>query len=472
MTRKNTLAMLVGGTASNVGKSWMATAICRWLTRRGVRVAPFKAQNMSNNSYPCAVGGEIGRAQAAQAEACFLDPHPDMNPILLKPNSESGFQVVLNGRVSGTVTAANYTQQFPFLWEQVYGAYRRLAARFEYVVIEGAGSIAELNLKRTDLVNMGLATRLNVPVLLVADIEKGGVFASVAGTFSLLEPGEGALVRGFAINRFHGDRSLFAEGVKILEARTGRPCLGVFPYADGLVLDPEDSVSPGFGLDCQEALSDVAVIAFPHISNTSDFRLLRGARRVDRPVDACFTCVLLPGTKNTIGDLRWLRETGLADWILEQHRLGAIVIGVCGGYQMLGRSVADPSAVESSLGEIRGLGLLPVETVLATEKITRKVRAETPSGVRFEAYEIHMGLTRRPGKALPFAKLSDGTEDGLRTGNCIGTYLHGALEDAAVLSELLGRRVDPVPGRGPMYEALADWFESNVDEKRFVDLYL
>jgi adenosylcobyric acid synthase len=297
-------------------------------------------------------------------------------------------------------------------------------------------------------------------------------FASVAGTLDLLEPEERALVRGFAINRFHGNPGMFEDGVRLLETRTGKPCLGVFPYAGGLLLDPEDSVSPGFGLDCRSALSDVAVIALPHISNTSDFRLLRGARRVDQPLDARFACVVLPGTKNTLGDLCWLRETGLATWVLEQHRCGAMIVGLCGGYQMLGRRVADPLVVESSLGEMEGLGLLPVETVLTTEKVTRKVWAETPSGLHFEAYEIHMGLTNRPSEMLPFATLSDGSKDGLRVGNCVGTYLHGALEDAAVLGELLGRKVDPVPGREATYEALADWFDASIDRKRFSEFYL
>jgi adenosylcobyric acid synthase len=395
-----------------------------------------------------------------------------MNPILLKPNSDGDCQVIVNGLVSKTVTSGNYSEQFPFLLQHVSDAYERLATRFDFVVIEGAGSIAELNLKRTDLVNMGLATRLNVPLMLVANIECGGVFASVAGTLDLLEPHERDLVRGFAINRFHGDTGLFRDGTKILEARTGTACLGVFPYVDGLILDPEDSVSPAFGIESESNSFDVAIVALPHISNTSDFRLLRGARRVDRPTDTHFACVVIPGTKNTIEDLCWLRETGLADWILQQHRGGATIVGICGGYQMLGLRIADPSAVESSIGEVAGLGLLPVETVLGTEKLMRKVRAETSSGIHFDAYEIHMGLTHRPSGSVPFATLSDGSQDGVRVGNCVGTYLHGAIENAAVLSELLGREVCSVASRESTYEALADWFESSVDRGRFDDLYL
>ncbi len=462
-------AMMVAGTASHVGKSWMATAICRWLARQGCSVAPFKAQNMSNNSYPCAGGGEIGRAQVAQAQACFLEPEPDMNPILLKPNSDNGSQVVLHGKMWRTLPAREYYAEFPYLLGQVLEAYERLAARFEFIVIEGAGSITELNLKHTDLVNLGLATRLNAPVLLVADIDRGGVFASVAGTFALLEENERALVRAFAINRFRGDPKLFETGVEFLETRTGQPCMGVFPYLDGAPLDAEDGVS----LEGDGATdSDIAIVALPHIANLSDLRLIPHARRIVRPVDKTFACVILPGTKNTLRDLAWLRKVGLDAWVIEQHRRGAHIIGVCGGYQMLGERIEDPLALESDMGAAEGLRLLPVSTVLAGEKTTRAVNAVTPSGLRFAAYEIHLGRTIRPERATPFAVLSDGTEDGLRAERCTGTYLHGALEDPLVFGELLGRRIKAAPGRDEIYEALADWFEGSVDEKLFRETYL
>jgi adenosylcobyric acid synthase len=475
---------MVAGTASHVGKSWMTTAICRWLVRRGYSVAPFKAQNMSNNSYPCAGGGEIGRAQVAQAEACFLEPEPDMNPILLKPNSDTGSQVVVNGQVWRNLPARDYYGQFPYLLEQVMAAHERLAAKHDFIVMEGAGSISELNLKQTDLVNLGLATRLQVPVLLVADIDRGGVFASVVGAFALLEEHERALVRSFVINRFRGDPSLFENGAGLLETHTCKPCLGVFPYLHDAPLDPEDGVAfEGAGSED----SDVAVIALPHISNLSDFRLLPHATRVARPVDRQFGCIVLPGTKNTLGDLAWLRRTGLDAWLLDRHRRGTKIVGICGGYQMLGESIEDPLAMESSLGFAEGLGLLPVRTVLAAEKTTRRVRAVTPSGIAFDAYEIHLGVTKvgmtkvgmtkvgmttGKGATTPFATLADGTPDGLRTPHCVGTYLHGALEDAAVLGELLGRPVAPAPSREATYEALADWFEANVDRRRFEELYL
>ena len=461
--------MMVAGTASHVGKSWMTTAICRWLARQGWRVAPFKAQNMSNNAYPCAGGGEIGRAQVAQAEACFLEPEPDMNPILLKPNSDTGSQVVVNGKVWRTLQARDYYAQFPYLLGQVMDAYERLAARFDFIVLEGAGSISELNLKATDLVNLGLATRLNVPVLLTADIDRGGVFAAVVGSFALLEEHERTLVRSFAINRFRGDASLFAEGVRLLEARTAKPCLGVFPYLEDALLDPEDGVAfEGAGdADC-----DVAVIALPHISNLSDFRLIPGARRITRPVARSFNCVIVPGSKNTLGDLAWLRRTGLAAWIVAQHAAGARVVGICGGYQMLGERIDDPLAAESDRCGADGLGLLPGRTVLVAEKITRRVRASTSAGAAFDAYEIHLGVTTRPANAEPFATLADGTADGVRINRCAGTYLHGALEDPRVLGELLGRPVAPIASRETTYEALADWFEANADRRRFEELYL
>jgi adenosylcobyric acid synthase len=462
-------ALMVAGTASHAGKSWMTTAICRWLHRQGHSVAPFKAQNMSNNSYPCAGGGEIGRAQVAQAQACGLEPEPDMNPILLKPNSDTGSQVVVNGRMWKSLPAREYYDAFPYMLEQVMAAYHRLASKHEFIVMEGAGSISELNLKKTDLVNLGLATRLNVPVLLVADIDRGGVFASVVGTFALLDHNERALVRSFAVNRFRGDPGLFETGVGLLESLSGKPCMGVFPWLPDAPLDPEDGVSfDGSGTDdC-----DVAVIALPHISNLSDFRLIPGASRIRRPVKEVFRCVILPGSKNTLGDLAWLRSTGLANWILDQHRRGAIIVGVCGGYQMMGESIEDPLGMESALGRAEGLGLLPGRTVLAGEKTTRRVAAITPSGVAFEAYEIHLGVTTVTGDCQPFAVLTNGVPDGVRRGRRIGTYLHGALEDPGVLGELLGRTIPALPTREATYDALADWFEANVDRKRFEELYL
>jgi adenosylcobyric acid synthase len=451
--------IFVGGVASHAGKSWMATAICAWLRRQGLSVAPFKAQNMSNNSCACRGGGEIGRAQAAQAEACGLEPEPDMNPILLKPNSDNGSQVVLEGRVWKTLRAREYYEHHDFLLERALAAYERLAARCEYVVIEGAGSVAELNLKSTDLCNLGFARRVEAPGLLVADIDRGGVFASIIGTYSLLEQDERRLLRSFAVNRFRGDASLFEPGVQIIEERTGSPCLGVFPMASHIELDPEDGVSIE---DARRApAADVAIIRLPHISNFTDFRLLaKYAEWLTRPSDNPFKTIILPGTKNTVGDLEWLRSVGLADWIVERARAGTTVIGVCGGYQMLGESVE----------EAPGLGLLSVRTTMRDEKTVRPVEAATGSGICFTAYEIHMGETPRPEGAMVFATLSDGTLEGVKQGNIAGTYLHGALENASVVSELLGRDIPEPAPKQRNYDLLADWFERN--QRGFKELYL
>jgi adenosylcobyric acid synthase len=463
--------IFVGGVASHAGKSWMTTAICAWLRRQGFRVAPFKAQNMSNNSCACPGGGEIGRAQAAQAEACGLDPEPDMNPILLKPNSDLGSQVVLEGKVWKTLRGRDYYTHFDFLLGRVLDAYARLAARHDYIVIEGAGSVAELNLKDRDLCNLGLARRLNAPGLLVADIDRGGVFASIIGTYCLLDDEERALLRGFAVNRFRGDIGLFQDGVEILEQRTGRPCLGVFPMAREIYLDHEDGVSLE---DAATPSSDglrVAIARLPHTSNFTDFRLLLPyADVLTRPSGARYDCVILPGTKNTLGDLDWLRRTGLADWVVAQARAGVKVIGVCGGYQMLGESIADPLGVESDRLEAPGLGLLPIHTTLQGEKIVRPIEAQTSSGIRFSAYEIHMGETPRPAGAASFATLSDGTPEGVRLDNVAGTYLHGALENADVLSEILGYEIPPAPSKQRNYDLLADWFEAH--QRHFAELYL
>ena len=455
--------IFIGGTSSHAGKSWMATAICAWLRRRGVRVAPFKAQNMSNNSYPCLAGGEIGRAQVVQAWACGLDPEPAMNPILLKPNSNGSSQIVLHGKPWQTLPARAYYEHFEFLQQQVLNAYQNLASRFDVIVLEGAGSVTELNLRQFDLVNLGLATRLRAPWLLVSDIERGGVFASVIGTVNLLTADERSLLRAFAVNKFRGDLSLFEEGRRILETRTGVPCLGVFPFAGDIQLDDEDSLSvPATapktpmpeGRRC-------AIVRFPRISNTTDFRLLQDARWIFAPVDECFDFIFLPGTKDTAGDLRWLREQKLDEWIVAQHRGGATIVGICGGFQMLGEAITDPHGMESTCIETTGLGLLPVRTTMRPEKTTEVVKASTPRGHQFSAYEIHLGETTIARcDSEPFAVLEDGMAEGIRRDRVVGTYLHGAFEDPLVLAELgiAASSCDTQP-----YDRLADWFEQYAE---------
>ena len=433
-----------------------------------MRVAPFKAQNMSNNSYPCKEGGEIGRAQVAQAEACGLEASASMNPILLKPNSETGSQVIVDGKPRRTLSAREYYEHFEYLNSRVMAAYSRLAAEYEYIVMEGAGSVTEVNLKRTDLVNLGLARRVGAPALLVADIDRGGVFASLVGTFALLEPEEMALVRSFAINRFRGDVSLFEDGVAFLENKTERKCLGVFPHAPDIHLDAEDSVS----LDgAPRGNGRVAIVRFPRISNITDFSCVPNAVWIEHPTGIRFEAVILPGSKNVIGDLQWMRSRGLDRWVLAQHAAGARVIGVCGGYQILGERIDDPFQVESAAGSAEGLGLLPVTTTLEREKTTRIVEAETPGGRRFTAYEIHAGRTSIPSGAEPFA-MAGMQPEGMRSGRVMGTYLHGAFEDPVVLEEMLGEVCAARESKDAMYDRLADWFERNADMRRFEELYL
>jgi adenosylcobyric acid synthase len=505
-------AMMVVGTSSHAGKSWTATAICRLLRRRGLRVAPFKAQNMSLNSYPCADGGEIGRAQVAQAEACGLEPLADMNPILLKPTAHDASQVIVNGRVWKQLSARDYYTHYEFLLGQVTAAFERLSEKFEFIVMEGAGSASEINLRSRDLVNLPLAARLGTPAMLVADIDRGGVFASVAGTFALLEPGERELLRSFVINRFRGDRAIFADGCATLEQLAGRPCLGVFPYAEDIRLDDEDIVSledraagtaPANGAVRRDAGHGlrVVIVRLPRISNFTDFRLLPDAEYITEPCPETPDCIILPGTKNTIGDLLWLRQRGLDRWILDCHARGASVWGICGGYQILGRRISDPAGVESGSGSgsVEGLGLLPISTVMLEEKTTRVVNAKCArSGVEFRAYEIHMGDTRtvdqeRPaggangkgmetGEGKCFAWV-DGKPEGWCGEGIAGTYLHGALETPEVLRSRLadvasrrGKEFDASAIRGDSkqrhYDRLADWFEQHVDLPRFEELYL
>jgi adenosylcobyric acid synthase len=403
----------------------------------------------------------------AQAEACGLEPHPDFNPILLKPTSDMGSQVVLHGKVWKNLRAREYYTHFDELFGEVMAAYERLAARFDYVVMEGAGSVAELNLKSRDLVNLNLARAVGAPALLVSDIDRGGIFAAIIGTIGLLEPEERALVRAFAVNRFRGDPGLFEDGVRMLEEKSGKPCLGVFPYLREFTIDEEDGVS----VEDRGSMgaSDVAIVKLPRISNLTDFRLLPDAAWITRPVDRQFSAVLIPGTKSTLPDLAWLRAQGLDVWIRAQHAGGARIIGVCGGYQMLGTSILDPSRADSELESGEGLGLLPVRTTMAEEKTTRTVRAVTGSGIEFVAYEIHMGETASDCDA--FARV-DGHAEGARLGRVTGTYLHGALEDPHVLSELLGRPVAAMPSKDEAYDGLAHWFRSHANLRLFEEQFL
>lgn len=455
---------MVQGTASHAGKSTLVAAICRILAQDGYRVAPFKAQNMALNSFVAAEGGEIGRAQALQAEAAGLDPTIDMNPILLKPEADARAQVVVAGRSTGSMSAADYQRRKLELWPVVTAALDRLRSRYDVVVAEGAGSPAEINLRDTDLANMRIARYAQAPVLLVGDIDRGGVFAALLGTLELLEPDERRLVRGVAINKFRGDPAILAPGLEFLTQRTGVPVLGVVPYLKDLALPEEDSL----GLEDRRGSShqadriDVAVIRLPRIANFDEFDPLAAEpavrlRYVERAADLGQPdLAILPGTKTTMADLAWLRASGLADRILALAASGTPVVGICGGYQMLGRRVDDPHGSESNQPSAAGLGLLPVRTTFDTTKRTVRVRAELSAvpgllaeaaGQPVVAYEIHLGRTTRPAGLHPLARVVerageavdelDGavSEDGL----IVGTYFHGLFENDGVRHALIAQ---------------------------------
>lgn len=442
--------LMIQGASSSVGKSLLVTALCRVFARRGVRVAPFKAQNMSNNAAVCPDGGEIGRAQALQALACGIEPDVDMNPILLKPEADHRSQVIVHGRPWRTLAAGDYYERKRALWAPVVASLDRLRARADLLVIEGAGSPAELNLRASDVVNMAVARHLGAPVLLVGDVDRGGVFAQLLGTLWLLPADEQRLVRGFVVNKFRGDPRLFEDGVKILAERGNRPVLGVVPFLPDLGLPEEDAVAldePGAASD--PAALDIAVVRLPHIANFDDFDPLRaepGVRlRYVASADALGrpAAVILPGTKSTAADLDWLRSRGLADAITRLAGDGSsAVVGVCGGYQMLGRLIRDPDRVESDRVETPGLGLLPVATTFAPAKATRRARGRVVAGPGWLAplvgrelagYEIHMGRTHGA-EAAPWLALDgepEASPDGAITpdGRVWGCYLHGLFDD-------------------------------------------
>ena len=447
-------AIMVQGTASSVGKSLLATALCRIWVRRGLRVAPFKAQNMSLNAAVTPDGGEIGRAQLAQAEAARVRPHVDMNPILLKPESLSGSQVVVLGRAVGSMHFSDYRRHHGELREIVGAAFDRLHAAHDLVVIEGAGSPAEVNLRDGELVNMWMAARAGAPVVLVADIERGGALAAIVGTLELLRPDERARVRALVINKFRGDRALFADGVAFLEERTGLPVAGVVPHLGDTRIASEDSLE----LDRERAAGgrDIAIVKLPHLSNFDEFDALAGVTWIDEPSQLGGASLLIvPGTKCTVDDLAWLRRRGLAEAIVARARAGGAVLGICGGYQLLGERILDPDGVESQEREVAGLGLLPVVTRFSRDKITDQVRVRLADGRLADGYEIHCGRVERRG-GRPFGvvvcrgALPVDEPEGCVAGSVSGTLVHG----------LFAARDE---GARDRYDALADHFEAALD---------
>ncbi|PRY96218.1 adenosylcobyric acid synthase (glutamine-hydrolysing) [Marinilabilia salmonicolor] len=471
---------MVVGTGSDVGKSVLATGFCRIFLQDGYRPVPFKAQNMSLNSYVTANGGEIGRAQAVQAEACRLDCHTDMNPVLLKPGSDKQSQVIVNGKVLGNYVAGSYFRGEikDQLFGEVTGAFERLLKSYNPVVIEGAGSIAELNLKNNDIVNMRIAVATKAATVLVADIERGGVFASVFGSIMLLDTEERKQIKGVIINKFRGDVSLFDEGRKILEDLTGVPVLGIIPAFSHISIEEEDSIS--LERKATSALDNkvnVAVIHLRRLSNFTDFNCLEQDERVNlfytnnteeiKKADI----IILPGSKSTIADLIELRRNGVAEEIIRQSRAGKSVIGICGGYQMMGARIEDPEHVEGSVDAVPGLNILPVTTTLESEKYTVRTSfffkdfEEPCSG-----YEIHMGQTRGDGAEV-LNRLENGQSEGCRMNTQIwGTYMHGILDNPVVIEDILAPYVQGVTPsisydefKQNQYDLLADHIRQNVD---------
>lgn len=470
--------LMVQGTTSDAGKSTLVTALCRWLIRQGVAVAPFKPQNMALNSAVTAEGGEIGRAQAVQAQAARLAPHTDMNPVLLKPNSDTGSQVIIHGRAVTSMNAVAYHDYKAIAMQAVLASHARLSAAYPVVMVEGAGSPAEINLRANDIANMGFAEAVDCPVLLIADINRGGVFAHLVGTLELLSPSEQARVKGFIINRFRGDIALLQPGLDWLEARTGKPVVGVLPYVMDLHLEAEDGIDRR-QIDKAAQVLKVVVPVLPRISNHTDFDPLRLHPQVDlqfigpgQAIPAA-DLIILPGSKSVRSDLAYLRANGWDSAVARHLRYGGKVLGICGGLQMLGEQVHDPLGLEGPSGSSDGLGLLAFSTTLEEEKQLRNVRGRLLlEDVEVSGYEIHAGVTSGQALASPAVRLDDGRHDGARSvdGQILGTYLHGLFETPAACSALLRwagladvQEVDYHALRERDIERLADLVEQHLD---------
>ena len=468
--------LMVQGTTSDAGKSTVVAALCRLLKRRGVRVAPFKPQNMALNSAVTCDGGEIGRAQALQAIAAGIEPHTDMNPVLLKPSSDIGAQVIIHGQVRADMNARDYQQYKPVAMGAVLASHARLLDQYETVIVEGAGSPAEINLRDRDIANMGFAEAVDCPVILVADIDRGGVFAHLVGTLSCLSQSERDRVIGFVINRFRGDIKLLEPGLEWLKNQTGKPVLAVLPYLHGLFLDAEDAVQAA---QTNKGAFRVVVPSLPRMSNHTDFDALRAHPDVDlrfvRQGEAIpgADLIILPGSKNTRGDLAWLEAQGWRAQIARHVRYGGKVIGVCGGFQMLGRTVHDPHGVEGAPGMSAGLGLLDFETELTREKRLSRVEGVCAFGVhgtssRVSGYEIHMGVSHGAAMETPAFSI-DGRGEGAVSsdGQILGTYLHGLFDHPEACGALLhwaGSRSEHVVDTAQLREASLDRIADSAEE--------
>jgi adenosylcobyric acid synthase len=491
---KKARCLAVLGTGSDVGKSVVATALCRIFANRGVRVAPFKAQNMSNNSGVTPEGLEMGRAQIVQAEAARVPPHVDMNPVLLKPTSEIGSQIVLSGVAIETSTAAAYHQKKDRLFKEAYDALDRLRQEYELIILEGAGSCAEVNLMPHDIVNFRMAAHADAPILLVADIHRGGVFAQIIGTLECLQQNQRTRVEGFIINRFRGDIELFEDGVHWIEQKTDKPVFGVLPWYSHIRIEPEDSVvieSPGKVNVKNSQNPAVAVIRLPHISNFTDFDPLLALNKLDvffleKIQDLSdFNAVVLPGSKNTRFDLNWIQTSGWAKALSEYVNSGGRVLGICGGYQMMGKTVYDPTGLEGQPGSSEGMSLLPIETTLKAPKTTTLTHFSW-DGRPGAGYEIHMGETIRTA-GTPLFSVTERNQNPCRgEDGCVsadskimGTYIHGLFDNPEILKCWLNHiglpdvdvsTVGGIEARNSQYDLLAEHFQKHVDVERIVKL--
>mgnify|MGYP003641155150 FL=1 len=476
--------LMVQGTTSDAGKSTLVTALCRWLKRQGVAVVPFKPQNMALNSAVTADGGEIGRAQAVQAQAAGLAPHTDMNPVLLKPNSDIGAQVIIHGRALSSMDAVAYHDYKKVAMQAVLQSHQRLSAAYPVVMVEGAGSPAEINLRAGDIANMGFAEAVDCPVILIADIDKGGVFAHLVGTLALLSESEQARVQGFVINRFRGDIALLQPGLDWLEQRTGKPVLGVLPYLMDFHLEAEDAIDIRQSAKAAEVLK-VVIPVLPRISNHTDFDPLRLHPQVEltfvgpgQAIPAA-DLIILPGSKSVRADLAFLREQGWPAAINKHLRYGGKVLGICGGLQMLGMHIDDPQGLEGAAGSSAGLGLLDFSTVLEAEKQLRNVHGQLClDDAPVSGYEIHAGVSTGAGLNAA-VRLDDGRADGGMSadGQVLGTYLHGLFERTEACSALLRwaglrevQHVDYHALRERDIERLADLVEAHLDAERLRQL--
>jgi adenosylcobyric acid synthase len=487
--------LMIQGTTSDAGKSTLVAGLCRLLKRRGMRVTPFKPQNMALNSAVTADGGEIGRAQALQAQAAGIAPTTDMNPILLKPSSDTGAQVIVHGRALANMRASEYHDYKRVAREAVLASYARLAHEYEVIVVEGAGSPAEINLREGDIANMGFAQSVDCPVLLIADIDRGGVFAHIVGTLELLSDAERGRISGFVINRFRGERALLDPGLRWLEEHTRKPVLGVLPYLHGLHLDAEDSVprepagmsGPATGASAMDdGRVRVIVPVLPHISNHTDFDPLRAHPQIEFRYIGSGTAppaadvIVLPGSKNVRADLAYLRAEGWEPALQRHLRYGGKLIGICGGFQMLGTRLRDPLGMEGPAGESAGFGWLELETTLQAQKRLHNVRgALQPDGAAVAGYEIHMGVSQGPALQRPAVRLDDGRGDGARSadGQILGTYLHGLFEHPDACGALLRWMGVSAPRpheqdllRERSIDRLADAIDAHLDMARVLAL--